>query len=395
MMSFSIDKQTLEDLELFSRSKNQPSVFRFFTDVRTHGGKLALLGMMQSPSNDADFLRKRVELIRFVHNRHLTLPFIPGEVDHLESYYLPLHTPPLHDNLIDAAVDWFWSLVKPNNNYYLAFRGVHFVRNLVQILHDFCHEIEPGFPGYFLNLKHDIEGLLHQKVFRQLAGYKRRLISFRQINHFDYLLRSKGKEEIRKLLDYVYQIDAIESVARTATNRHLAFPEFFAGDTTELEIDQLFHPFLEKPVLNDIRIGKEENMCFITGPNMAGKSTFLKAVGLCIYLAHIGFPVPARMVVIFDELFRGTNVKDAFEGSVEIINALTAIPDSLFFISTHLIEVADKITNPVSVLFRYLDIKMEEDQPLYSYQIKEGISNERLGLLILKREKILELLKPK
>jgi len=34
-----------------------------------------------------------------------------------------------------------------------------------------------------------------------------------------------------------------------------------------------------------------------------------------------------RMVVIIDELFRGTNVKDAFDGSLEIINALTAIPD--------------------------------------------------------------------
>jgi DNA mismatch repair protein MutS len=101
-----------------------------------------------------------------------------------------------------------------------------------------------------------------------------------------------------------------------------------------------------------------------------------------------------RMVVIFDELFRGTNVRDAFEGSLWIINALLEIPDSLFFISTHLIEVADKITNPGSVLFRYLDITMEEDQPVYSYLVKEGISEERLGLLILKREKILELLKP-
>ncbi len=286
-VSFTIDKQTLEDLELFSRSKDQPSVFRFFADVRTHGGKLALQHMMQSPSNDPEFLQKRVDLIRFVHDQQLCFPFIPGEVDHLEHYYLPLHSPPLHDNYIDSAVDWFRSKVKPNNNYYLAFRGVHFVRNLIQVLDEFCREIGSDFPEFYLNLKLDIEGLLQQKVFRQLAGYHRRLISFRQINHFDYLLRSKGKEEIRKLLNYVYQIDAIESVAQVVRNRNLAFPEFLPGESEDIEIKGLYHLFLEEPVQNDICIGEGKNMCFVTGPNMAGKSTFLKAVGLCIYLAHI------------------------------------------------------------------------------------------------------------
>jgi len=55
-MSFLVDKQTGEDQELFSINKNQPFVFRFFTDVRTHGAKLALYGMMKTPSNDPAFL---------------------------------------------------------------------------------------------------------------------------------------------------------------------------------------------------------------------------------------------------------------------------------------------------------------------------------------------------
>lgn len=57
-------------------------------------------------------------------------------------------------------------------------------------------------------------------------------------------------------------------------------------------------------------------------------------------------------------------------------------------------EVAEKIANPQRVLFKYLDITMDDGQPVYSYQVKEGIYEEWLDLLILKRKKIIELLKP-
>jgi DNA mismatch repair ATPase MutS len=171
---------------------------------------------------------------------------------------------------------------------------------------------------------------------------------------------------------------------------------------------------------------------------MAGKSTFLKSVGLMIYLSHIGFPVPAKklktsvyngivttinlsdnlnlgyshfysevnriketilkikekekLFIIFDELFRGTNVKDAFDASLLIIKSFAKIPNSTFFISTHITEVADKIKDISNIHFRFFDSKLINNVPTYAYKLENGISYERMGMYILKHEKIIEIL---
>ncbi len=171
---------------------------------------------------------------------------------------------------------------------------------------------------------------------------------------------------------------------------------------------------------------------------MSGKSTFLKSVGLCIYLSHIGFPVPAismetsafnglystinisdniekgyshyysevkrvkdialmikekkRVFVIFDELFRGTNVKDAYEATLLIISGFTKIKDSLFIISTHIIEVGKELEKLQGPIFKCFNSRLEGEKPIYNYELIEGISSDRLGLTILRNEKILELI---
>lgn len=172
---------------------------------------------------------------------------------------------------------------------------------------------------------------------------------------------------------------------------------------------------------------------------MAGKSSLLKSLGLTIYLSHLGFPVPAEemklsvlnglvttinlpdnineglshyytevkrvkevaeillrsqnVFVIFDELFRGTNVKDAYDASSLIISELQAIQNSAFVISTHIIELATSLNNFKNISFRYLDTYFENKKPVFTYSLKEGISNETLGMYIVKNEGIVEDLK--
>lgn len=171
---------------------------------------------------------------------------------------------------------------------------------------------------------------------------------------------------------------------------------------------------------------------------MAGKSTFLKSVGLSIYLSHLGFPVPAtrmkttiyngiistinlsdnmnrgyshfysevkrvketalkikekrNLFVIFDELFRGTNVKDAYDASLLILKSFAKITNCTFYISTHITEVAEEIKNISSIQFMYFDSELVDDQPIYNYKLLSGVSHERLGMLILKNEKIIDIL---
>ena len=171
---------------------------------------------------------------------------------------------------------------------------------------------------------------------------------------------------------------------------------------------------------------------------MSGKSTFLRTVGLMIYLSHVGFAVPARslktsilnglfttinltddmnlgyshfysevkrvkdlalkikpggrLLIIFDELFRGTNVKDAYDASLMIISALVKIRNNIFFISTHILEIADTIENKDKIMFRCFGSELINQQPIYDFQLKKGISDERIGLSIIKNENILQIL---
>ncbi len=172
---------------------------------------------------------------------------------------------------------------------------------------------------------------------------------------------------------------------------------------------------------------------------MAGKTTFLKSSAIAVYLAHLGMGVPAssmrlttfntifsslntsdnlsigysyfysevmrvkqaaealrthsKALMIFDELFKGTNVKDAFDGSVLVIDGLVNWKSSVFILSSHLLEIEKKIETYSNIFFQYFDSNIQNGKPEFNFKLKEGLSNERLGLLILKNEKIDELLK--
>ena len=99
-----------------------------------------------------------------------------------------------------------------------------------------------------------------------------------------------------------------------------------------------------------------------------------------------------KFVIIFDELFRGTNVKDAFDASLLIITSLSRIKNNLFFISTHILEVADILQESESIDFRCFESDLVDQKPVYDYKLKEGISRERVGMKILQEQNIPEIL---
>jgi len=68
------------------------------------------------------------------------------------------------------------------------------------------------------------------------------------------------------------------------------------------------------------------------------------------------------------------------------------IRSSLFILSTHLYEIGEELKQFPNISFKYFETSVKDDQLEFSYQLKEGISNDRLGYLILKREKVVEML---
>lgn len=171
---------------------------------------------------------------------------------------------------------------------------------------------------------------------------------------------------------------------------------------------------------------------------MAGKSTLIKSIGAAVFLAHIGMGVPAahlkltlfngllsninvvdniakgesfffnevqrikntiekindgkKWLVLIDELFKGTNVQDAMKCSLTVIKGLIKIKNSLFILSTHLYEIGEELKNYPNISFRYFETNVNNEQLEFSYQLKEGISNDRIGYVILKREKVVDML---
>src|SRR6202012_5895742 len=79
-----------------------------------------------------------------------------------------------------------------------------------------------------------------------------------------------------------------------------------------LEVEGVYHPELKKPIGNDVVINQSQNVIFLTGANMAGKSTFLRSVSTALYVAHMGFPVAARSMTfsVMDGIYTSINLPD-------------------------------------------------------------------------------------
>lgn len=277
------------------------------------------------------------------------------------------------------------------------------------------------------------------------------LYSFRPA-HYERLIRD-NKFGIRHIVEIMHIISAkkkkleieafhekytlLEAYLSAAMGIHwhgFAFPEFTESG---LSLQDFYHPMLEKPVKNALETGT--NVILLTGPNMSGKSTLLRAIGLCVYLGNIGFAIPAASgsmpfyhdisifinlnddlqsgyshfmtevvnlkktvltarsgnptLAIFDELFRGTNNEDALEISRATLKGLLNFPQSLFFISSHLHQLTamEEITSG-AIACHYLDCNLKDETPAFTYELKEGWSDVKIGRILFEKEGLGELL---
>ncbi|MDA3891113.1 MAG: hypothetical protein PF517_05555 [Salinivirgaceae bacterium] len=438
MEVFETDKQTIQDLEIFSNSEGNFSIFNFFNSTVTKGGKDVLEEMLGNPINDLEVLKDRLSTIDFINEKDIEFNFEKSHIGFIE-HYINQNTSVLHDNIIDSIIIGINNKIKPKNEYYIIQRGLDYIKHHLLSLIEFMDELnKTKLPQCFNELNCLLNEFKESSEIKKLINTKRVKMSFRDISHFDNLFRGSKKEHIKQLLRIAYHLDAYISISNTKVKHKLGLPKITIASEPYLKIRGFFHPFLDSPVMNDIDAVENKNLFFVTGANMAGKSTFLKTIGLCVYLAHVGFPVPAnvmeisvfsglfstinisddinkgyshyysevkrvkdiavkikkkkKVLVIFDELFRGTNVKDAFDGTTMVTKAFSQLEDCLFFISSHIIEVGKELKHIKNVEFKCFKSSMEGEVPIYNYKLANGISNERLGLTILKNEKIIEII---
>ena len=250
------------------------------------------------------------------------------------------------------------------------------------------------------------------------------------------VLAALNSGDIKSFWEFFFQFEAYHSVAKAIIKHHLTFPEF--GESN-LQIDDFYHPRVKKPVKNSIHIRPGENTVLLTGPNMSGKSTLLKSVGLCVYLAHVGVAVPAARCVlpyfeviivainvkddlqsgyshfmaeirnlknvllrasegkkcfaIFDELFKGTNIDDAQEITLSTINGLSKFNESLFFVSTHLLHLEEQIANDQGNVKKcFIECHLKENVPVFTYRLLPGWSTVKIGKILFEAQGLAQLL---
>ncbi|HXO77901.1 MAG TPA: hypothetical protein VN824_21750, partial [Puia sp.] len=264
-------------------------------------------------------------------------------------------------------------------------------------------------------------------------------LSWLRLAGIHHLLTNVLQKELARLLEIIYKLDLYIAVSRTAAEKGFSFAHALPAEDYIVHAHDLRHPCLDKAVGNPVLLDRHRNVVFLTGANMAGKSTFMKSFGIALYLAHMGFPVAARdmvfsikdgiytsinvpdnlslgyshfyaevqrvktiaesvgnsksLVVIFDELFKGTNVKDAYDATLAITAAFAEYRNCGFIISTHIIEVGEVLRERYNNLqFAYLPTVMEGKVPRYTYTITEGITSDRHGMMIIEQEGILDII---
>ena len=99
------------------------------------------------------------------------------------------------------------------------------------------------------------------------------------------------------------------------------------------------------------------------------------------------------MFCYFDELFKGTNIEDAVEVSKATINGLARFKSSSFIISTHLHQLKDvKAVAEKKIDTCYIDCAVNEGLPVFTYQVKSGWSDLKIGQLLFAKEGLYDLL---
>lgn len=438
---FLIDQQTYTDLNALKRGTK--SLLDYFDQAFTIGGSDVLYDYFTHPLTDGNEIQKRQDAIRYLANEKLAPLFDKYMMNDLERYLR------LPEELYSQRIVDYYRLKFSKNIWSLDYKvsQLHIRRSVMEIAQIILHlqelfgriEQSGNSTGKLADLKSDFLHLTDFLDFTELQNVAEGQNKLRIIIKYDFLFRNSEKSRINQVLNIWYTIDALFSISRVLIDKSLVFPQVIQQDEGPLmNIKGLYNLTLDKPIKNDIEIANGKNIWFLTGANMTGKSTLLKSIGVCVYLAHLGLPVPARnmqfvpfdglittinlgddlasgfshfynevkriksvatrlndqskMVVIWDELFNGTNYQDAQEAIKKLINSFSGISDSVFIISNHITEVARSLEQNPQVDLKQLGVELDEKNGLrLTYELQAGVADQKLGMWFLDRERVFEL----
>lgn len=241
---------------------------------------------------------------------------------------------------------------------------------------------------------------------------------------------------IQRLSNNLAVIDVIVSLAEVSSSNNFIRPKF--NFERRINIIEGRHPVIEKVlkekfyVANDVNLDSNTDVLLITGPNMGGKSTYMRELAIIVVMAQMGCFVPAKeadlmvfdqiftrigasddlvsgqstfmvemnetnhalrhatenSLLIFDEIGRGTATFDGMALAQAIIEYITARIHAKTMFSTHYHELTELDKEIPSLKNVHVCVKENDDEITFLYKIKEGTMNKSYGINVARLAKL-------
>jgi DNA mismatch repair ATPase MutS len=433
-----VDNITLYDLSIFHREEEQ-SLFSKIDHTRTIAGKAELKKNFSRPFSEIKDILQVQQILSFIGERLDAWPkritngtllviekFLDDNPDAL----------PEQPNPVNA---FLYKLLHPADHAMVRFSMQQLFECIkgFEALHAFFADFQrPSMLDELLQISEKILRDERLKGLQALQAFN--ALRPADVLHYGRIFHEEMATDLHTLMGIYGKLDAWYAMAKSNQLLGLQLPIFTADAEPMISAKGLWHLMLREPVGYDLEMNPHSNFIFLTGANMAGKTTLIKAVGLSTYLAHLGMGVAAksmrlslfegilsnitvednlikgesyffnevrriretitrisdgkRWLILIDELFKGTNIQDAMKCSLAVIRGLIRMRNGLFILSTHLYEIGDELKDLPSINFKYFETHLTENELRFSYQLKEGISQDRMGYLILQKEGVTSLL---
>jgi DNA mismatch repair protein MutS len=433
-----MDDQTFKDLEIFEASGGGRSLYDLIAQTKTTGGAKVLWERMKRPWASAERIRGVQQSLAYILEHRTAFARLPSDLVTLEvdSYLkagLPLVVSDSRFEIFLGALEVRFGDFRP---YGLIVRGTIRTSKLINALRGVLDGLTDPGRGEVGILLDELRTLIGRESLAAVAREERWDLSAWSIFYLDRVFRYREQEALGRMLKLVYELDALVAMADAIVDHSLVLPELVEGSSL-LEGRGVFNLFVERPVPASLSLEQRQRMLFLTGPNMAGKTTYLRSCGLAIYMAHIGMGVPAtafrfspceclvtsltttdnlrggvsffraeairvktiaqyvnsgrRVIALMDEPFKGTNVKDALDASWAVLEEFAHAPEGLFLVSSHLIELGDAMLRTGQVDCRHFEAAETDDGLSFDYVLRLGVSSQRLGMKVLEEEGIFDL----
>lgn len=248
--------------------------------------------------------------------------------------------------------------------------------------------------------------------------------------------KQENSGNLKLWLDTISQAEVLCSLGTFAFN-HPSFTYPLIEKDLVIEASELGHPLIpvKECVTNDLMLGKNGSVLIITGANMAGKSTFLRTVGVNLVLALSGAPLCARtfrcpvidlrsgmrttdslrdhqsyfyaeldrlkaimdelrndnpLLILLDEILKGTNSTDKQAGSIALVKQLLPRP-CLALIATHDLAMGGLEKEfPQQVRNYCFEATIENDQLSFDYKLKTGLAQTMNATFLMRKMGIIQ-----